>query len=174
MRKKSIIAGCAIISVLAVILSVKCLLRFLPPGYPTDGFVSVVHSGYTNDAAGNRLAVFVVTNQGDVPYARMDKYWLQTRFLGPREGKTISSGTFSTGQQTIQPGQSENLYVPAPLVNSPWRVYMFAKKNESVSVSWIRSTVVITADSLGKQEFADEFRNLVCGVQGHWIDPLKK
>ena len=166
-----IAVGCLTI---ALLIGVFFSTRPEPDRREITGSLSVIHCGYTNDAAGTRFAVFVVTNQSLTTYARAARYWIQTPAITRRVGTNISNGTFPTGEQTLQAGQSERLLLPAPTNQVTWRIYLFAKR--AGAMRSVQGAIIKSADGVGQHGIANTSSNyfeygVQYGIEGKWIDP---
>ena len=168
MRKKRIVLGVATVLILAAILSISNTASVRAPG---TAYLSVKHAGFTNSISGGRLAVFIVTKQSDLAYVRLAQYWMQSPVSTRRAGTNICRGQVATGEGLIQPGETETLLLTPPTNGSPWRVYLFARRDGNGFLLAVRGAITKLADSLGQRRLADRFRNFELGVPGEWIEP---
>ncbi len=169
MRKLLIAVGCVgVITILVLASSIvssndkTSMGRWIP---------SVIYRGFTNDGAGSKLGVFVITNASDSTCVRKSRYWLQVPSITRRSGKTIRSGSFLGSVATLKPGQFETVLVPVPTNGEAWRLYVFTRRDESVLKTVARDMITKPADRLGFRDFGDKFRNSECGIPSEWVEP---
>ena len=87
--------------------------------------MTVIFSGFTNDASGARLAAFLVSNSGAAALFRLPLYTIEESW----QTAPASRGSLRRGA-TLVPGQSRMCLLPAPTNQSPWRVVFIASNND--------------------------------------------
>lgn len=104
--------------------------------------VSVTLLGYTNDASGNQLATFAVTNLSQSAVIREAGYWIQSPGAIPQNGSNISWNLFTAGKNSrLLPGDAETLFVVTPTNQSPWRISLSVSYPESMAKRVLRETL---------------------------------
>lgn len=111
-RRNAIVAG-----LFAIVVGVVVWTVFQPRKPPA----SVNFLGYTNDAAGIRLATFVVSNCSSFVVRRQAGYWIE--LPTPTGGTNRLSRWFSTSHD-LDAGAFETVAVPVPTNRQPWRVLL--------------------------------------------------
>lgn len=135
-------------------------------------FPLVVHRGFTNDGAGTKMALFVVTNASGSTWVRNSRYWLQVPYLPSRRaGKTVRQGNFVGGAGTLRPGQFETVFVPVPTNGDAWQLCIVVRRDESQIRAAARNLITKPADQLGFERFGDKFRNFDLGLSSDWVEP---
>lgn len=112
MRKKRITTGCLVAAILlfaAYMLSSRSRPAVAP--------LNVTFTGYTNNSAGERMAKLTLTNQSEFVVLRESHCRVEYR----ADPHLVPS--FHVAMPiTLNPGQIENVLVPAPTKRGTWRV----------------------------------------------------
>ena len=116
--------------------------------------------GYTNDATGNRLAKFAVTNLSRSAVIREAGYWIQSPGANPQNGSNTSWNLFKPGKTRLLPGDAETLWIAPPPTNlALWRILLTVSYPESF------------AKRIGRETF--DWANIPkhsYGFRSAWID----
>lgn len=95
---------------------------------------SATFAGYTNDASGARLAVFVITNLSDLSVARMP-YCVVSAATPIGEWNTHSAVALpGPARKCLHPGESETLVLVPPTARSAWKVSFYL--TDEVGPGW--------------------------------------
>jgi hypothetical protein len=103
-----------------ILVAVAGLLTWIalqPPAVRPSA--TVIFGGYTNDAAGMRLAVFTVSNTSVSSVRRLSHYWIQ--IPTSKRWTNISEGWFSCGTSVLPSGGTEVVTVVVPTNQASWR-----------------------------------------------------
>lgn len=132
------------------------------------GFITVTHSGFTNDNAGGQFAVFVVSNQWNRSITLDQTYWIRTpSTLNSRWHHRSSIGQFASKPADLPMGSSETVMIPVPTNQTPWCVYIFARCKKNTFKEWITKAV----DQMNIPAVADRFRNDRHAVESNLVEP---
>jgi hypothetical protein len=101
----------------AVVIGMVVWATFQPRKPPA----SVNFLAYTNDAAGIRLATFVVSNCNSFLFRRQAGYWIE---LSTPTGGTNRLSRWFSGSHDLDAGAFEAVAVPVPTNQLPWRVLL--------------------------------------------------
>src|SRR5688572_7360864 len=114
----------AVALVLALmVLGVLALLLITPSRPPGDASaVSAKFLGYTNNAAGTRVAVFSITNRSSIAIRRQWYYEVQVLTNGTWKPQPTVRFRYGHGP-VIAPKQSEIWTINAPVAEGRWRVW---------------------------------------------------
>jgi hypothetical protein len=158
MRKGTfIILGLLVIAVTAVCGLWLSQQRPRPPNPPE---VAVSFAGYSNDAAGVRLATFTVVN-GSISTIRR---WGRCRIEG--QAPTHLIAMLALGPDvSVASGQTEKVAVPAPTNQGAWRVTFFCERD-----GWRRRLRDFAADS---PLLSKNYRIVPdqCAPHSEWMEP---
>src|SRR5437867_9278951 len=119
-RKLIVVAGSLLIAGMAVLM----LWVFRRP--PPILSVAVSFTGYSNDAAGTRLATFALTNQGTVEVMDFGAYRVESQ---QQVNVAYKQGTRTPGGTWLPPGQVENFALVAPSNVGPWRIQAYCARD---------------------------------------------
>ncbi|MDB6025735.1 MAG: hypothetical protein JWM68_1958 [Verrucomicrobiales bacterium] len=117
MKRIFLIIGSLLVCFLAIIVWMTI------PQSKGQQSVAVKFLGFTNDAAGTRMATCTLSNGS--PWAVSFRYMFQL-FTG--KGWTNSNGGRFLSGDTLPAGASELLILPAPTNQIPWRILFSATK----------------------------------------------
>lgn len=156
MRKHMLIVGFVLVSLLGF---ASWVLFRSPPPRPN---VTVKFSGYTNDVAGTRLAVFAVSNSSSAAVLRLSHYRIQipTTF----RWTDVSEGWLSSGGSVLPAGGGETIVVPAA-TNHSWRVTFSV--NPDVGI--VRTVLGSIAEASRSVGFRPRYIRMNYGVSCDWI-----
>jgi hypothetical protein len=82
---------------------------------------SVKFLGYTNDATGIRLAIFVISNCNSFVVRRQAGYWIE---LATPTGATNRASLWFSSSHDLRAGAFETVEVPVPTNQQSWRVLL--------------------------------------------------
>ena len=122
MRRGTLIA---LVLLLLVLVGVVAITR--SPSATTPVRISVAFVGYTNDAAGSRLARFGFTNQSPFTIMRWDLFSTERRHQlesAPRSKVFIGQRVF------LASGQSDIVVVPVPTMEGSWRAVFDCSRDD--------------------------------------------
>jgi hypothetical protein len=140
MARKSVII--CVIMILVVGAAVTMFVLGRPSGPPK---LSVRFLAFTN-AAGTRLASFVISNDSPWAVTRESGYHIQVP-VG-RRWSTITNDWFPTGGRVLRPGQTETLTIAAPVQQPQWRIAFPARRDGS-AVTVMATELLIEAQKRG-------------------------
>jgi hypothetical protein len=125
--------------------------------------VTIAFGGYTNDAAGRRLAAFTVSNASLSAVRRLSHYRIQ--ILTSTRWTNISGGWLSGGASILPPSGAETVMVVAPPNQTSWRPW-FAVSPDVGMVKDMMGSVIDAARSLG---LPTRYRKTMYGAYSDWI-----
>jgi hypothetical protein len=124
MRKRTVIIAGSLVLILVV-----CVVAWTTTRHPAPLKVSVLFTGYTNDASGARLAVFQVRNESEIRMRRWGVYHVEVR------GDVQRRGPLFFGRNAfVEPGQSTVFALPAYTNQVAWRAALHCSRD-----GWQRS-----------------------------------
>ena len=113
MKKRTVITA----GLFAIIVGMVVWTAFQPRKPPA----SVNFLGYTNDAAGIRLATFVVSNCNSFLVRRQAGYWIE---LPTPTGGTNRASCWFSSSHDLDAGAFEAVAVPVPTNQQSWRILL--------------------------------------------------
>lgn len=156
---KRLLVITAILLALPLGLVLKIVLKG-PPGRPA---VRVSFAGFTNGAAGKRLAVFAVSNASPQAVVRQAHYSIIQPGAGGRSAQA-GEGWFPNGGGTVHAGECERVVVEAPAVSGPWGVALLVRQREGM-VHGIATELLLEAQKRG---FPTRYRRAGFSVKSDW------
>ena len=143
MARKSIIIIC-VITILVVGAAITMFVVGRPTGPPPK--LSVRFVAFTNNAAGTRLAAFIISNDSPWAVTRESAYHIQVP-VG-RRWISVTNDWFPTGGRVLDPGQTETLTITAPVQQPQWRVAFLARRDGS-AVAGMATELLLEAQKRG-------------------------
>jgi hypothetical protein len=119
MRKRTVIIVGSLVLILVV-----CVVAWKTMRDTTPLKVSVLFTGYTNDASGARLAVFQVRNESETRMRRWGVYHVEVRGDAQRRGPL-----FFGRNAFVAPGQSTVFTLPAYTNQVAWRAALHCSRD---------------------------------------------
>jgi len=141
-----------------------------PPGRPT---ISIAFLGYTNGAAGTRLARFAITN---LNHSTIFAYNPNIEIQSPTEPRDVTNywPGYNQWQQLhsmLDEGASTNFTIIPPTNQSPWRLLFLVYPDQGRSAkNIIRVVVGISCLSIG---LMPRFERLPYDIESDWIEDEK-
>jgi hypothetical protein len=151
---------------MAVLVATVVTIAYSPP--PRPAIVPVTLRGYTNNAAGQQLALFSVNNLGPTTVRREGHYQIQAQTSA---GWTNFLDGYFAGS-FLPAGATETIQVPTPTNQPVWRisflVYPDAGKSQVVKMAVTGALI-----SIGLKP---HYRMIRCQVQSNWVvnEPAEK
>jgi hypothetical protein len=148
-----------------------------PPGRPN---ISITFLGYTNDAAGTRLAKIAVTNLTATTIFVYQPHISIQALTDPSGYEHYFSGVNCSWQSMLDRGASGSFTIPPPTNQSPWRLsfYVYPDRGRSVK-NTIKGVVSFSCLSVGLWPMLWKFLPLGGAfnhpyyIEGDWIKNVK-